>query len=213
MSAPSQRDNSVAIEARDLACERGGRLILSGVSFRIEAGCMLALTGPNGAGKSSLLRMLAGLIRPSAGNLYVEARSKEDAVIHHLGHADPLKPALTLREMLRFWSAIYRQQGRVPLDADFEETAGVVGLRHALDLPTGIFSAGQRRRVSLARLILSPRPLWLLDEPTSALDEDGERLLGALMLKHLTAGGLIVAATHQALPVPADQTLKLGGET
>jgi heme exporter protein A len=165
--------------------------------------------GPNGAGKSSLLRLLAGLLRPAAGSFHVEGAGMDDAVIHYLGHADALKPALTLRETLRFWGKIYRQEGRVPLDADFDESAELVGLRHALDLPLGVFSAGQRRRAALARLILSPRPLWLLDEPTSALDADGEKLLGSLMAKHLSTGGLIVAATHQDLPITADQTLCL----
>ena len=202
--------SALAIEAKDLACARGGRVVFSGLSFRLARGRLLAVTGPNGSGKSSLLRLIAGLIRPAAGSFHVEGAGKEDAVTHYFGHADALKPALTLRETLRFWGTVYRQQGRVPLDPDFDEGAGRVGLAHALDLPVGVFSAGQRRRVGLARLLISPRPLWLLDEPTSSLDRDGEALLGSLMQDHLAAGGLIVAATHQDLPVRADQTLDLG---
>src|SRR6185503_6189689 len=99
-----------------------------------------------------------------------------------------------------------------PVDRDYDEVAETVGLRHALDLPIGIFSAGQRRRAALARLLLSPRPLWLLDEPTASLDRDGETLLGSLMEGHVAAGGLIVAATHQDLPIRAEQTLTLGGD-
>jgi heme exporter protein A len=201
---------ALAIEANDLACARGGRVVFSGLTFRLAGGNLLAVTGPNGSGKSSLLRLIAGLIRPAAGSFYVEGASMDDAVTHYFGHADALKPALTLRETLRFWGTVYRQQGRVPLDPDFDESAGRVGLGHALDLPVGVFSAGQRRRVGLARLLISPRPLWLLDEPTSSLDRDGEALLGSVMQDHLAAGGLIVAATHQELPVRADQTLDLG---
>src|SRR6185503_1913985 len=98
-----------------------------------------------------------------------------------------------------------------PVDRDYDEVAETVGLRHALDLPVGIFSAGQRRRAALACLILSRRPLWLLDEPTSSLDRDGETMLGGLMKDHLAHGGLIVAATHADLPIQPDQTLTLGG--
>jgi heme exporter protein A len=201
---------TLAIEANDLACHRGGRVVFSGLSFSLARGKLLTVTGPNGSGKSSLLRLIAGLIRPAAGRFHIERASKEDAVTHYFGHADALKPALTLRETLRFWGTVYRQEGSVPLDPDFDECAGRVGLRHAIDLPVGVFSAGQRRRVGLARLLISPRPLWLLDEPTSSLDRDGEALLGSLMQDHLAGGGLIVAATHQDLPLRADQTVDLG---
>jgi heme exporter protein A len=199
-----------AVEASDLACTRGGRRVFSALSFRLDGGRLLAVTGPNGAGKSSLLRVLAGLIRPAAGSLRIEGKG-EDAVAHYLGHSDALKPALTLRETLHFWWSIYRHEGRAMTDADLAGAAETVGLRHALDLPVGIFSAGQRRRAALARLVLSPRPLWLLDEPTSSLDGKGEILLGGLMKDHLTAGGLIVAATHAGLPIPPDHTLALLG--
>lgn len=200
----------LALEATDLACIRGGRLVFSGVSFRLEGGQVLAVTGPNGSGKSSLLRLIAGLLRPSAGSFRLQGGTEDDGAIHYFGHADALKPALTLRETLRFWSKIYQQQGRVALDPDFEEAVGNVGLLHALDLTVGVLSAGQRRRAGLARLILSPRPLWLLDEPTSSLDRDGEALIGSLMRKHLSGGGMVVAATHQNLPVRPNHALELG---
>jgi heme exporter protein A len=207
---PSGAFAPLVLEARDLACVRGGRSVFSSLSFRLEPGRLLAVTGPNGAGKSSLLRLLAGLLRPAAGRIRFEGGDEDASVIHYLGHADALKPALTLRETVRFWGAIYRQQGRVALDDDIDEAAETAGIGHALDLPVSVLSAGQRRRAALARLLLAPRPLWLLDEPTSSLDSDGEALLGRLMEHHIARGGLIVAATHQAMPLAAHATLDLG---
>ncbi len=195
----------LAVEARDLACVRGGRLVFSGLTFRAAVGSLLAVTGPNGAGKSSLLRVLAGLLRPEAGMLAFHGRGEKEPIAHYLGHADALKPALSLRETLSFWAALYGAP-----QAALASAAARVGLGHALDLPAGVLSAGQRRRAGLARLLAAPRPLWLLDEPGAALDREGEALLGDMMAEHLAAGGLIVAATHQDLPVTPDQTLELG---
>jgi heme exporter protein A len=200
----------LALQVRDLACDRGGRTIFTGVSFRLEAGGLLAVTGPNGAGKSSLLRLLAGLLRPQAGSIRFEGRDDGASRAHYLGHADAMKPALTLRETLRFWSAVYRQEGRVALDDDVDEAAEIAGVGHALDLPVGVLSAGQRRRAALARLLVSPRPLWLLDEPAASLDREGEALFGRLLAEQLALGGVVVAATHQDLPVPPQATLDLG---
>ena len=199
----------LAVEAAGLACSRGGRAVFTGVSFRLERGQILAVKGPNGSGKSSLLRVLAGLLPLAAGALRFDSHSEDDAVTHYVGHADALKAALTLRETLRFWTTVYQQKGGVAVDANFDDAAEAVGLRHALDFPVGVLSAGQRRRAGLARLLLSPRPLWLLDEPTSSLDRDGETLLAALMTDHLSAGGLVVAATHQDLRLAATATIDL----
>jgi heme exporter protein A len=199
----------LALEARDLVCSRGGRPVFSGLSFGVGPEQVLAVSGPNGAGKSSLLRIVAGLLQPDSGSVVLEGGADDEAVTHYLGHVDALKPALTLRETLRFWAILY-QQGRLVLDADVSEAADAVGLGHAIDLHVGVLSAGQRRRTALARLLLSPRPLWLLDEPTAALDSEGEALLRRLMVDHTRRGGLIVAATHQALPVTPDAVLDLG---
>jgi heme exporter protein A len=189
---------------------RGGRTIQSGLSFRAASGTLTAIVGPNGAGKSTLLRVLAGLLRPIGGTLAFEG-GREEPVAHYLGHSDALKPALTLREWLRFWAELY------PADSTSaggpEHAADRVGLRHAIDLPTGVLSAGQRRRAGLARLLLSPRPLWLLDEPTAALDREGEALLGQLFGDHLRGGGIIFAATHGDLPVRPDAVLDLSHES
>jgi heme exporter protein A len=194
----------LAVEARDLACARGGRLVFTGLSFCAAAGSLMAVVGPNGSGKSSLLRIVAGLLRPEAGTLSFEGRGEDESVAHYFGHLDALKTALTLRETLRFWAALCGgTEGRLVPSAE------TVGLGHALDLPIGVLSAGQRRRAGLARLLLAPRPLWLLDEPGSALDRDGETLLGRLMGEHLGASGIIIAATHQDLPLAPHAVLDL----
>ena len=192
------------MEALDLACVRGGRLVFANLSFRVAPKSLLAVVGPNGSGKSSLLRVVAGLIRLEAGTLRFEGGGPDDTVAHYLGHVDGLKPALSLRETLRFCAALY-QGSR----SDIAAAAARVGLGHALDLPVAVLSAGQRRRAALARLLIAPRPLWLLDEPSAALDRDGEALLGRLMAEHLAAGGTIIAATHQDLPVAAAAVLDL----
>jgi heme exporter protein A len=202
---PRTAYDPVAVEARDLACVRGETLVFSGLSFRVPAGTLLVVTGPNGSGKSSLLRIVAGLIRPEAGSLGIEGAGGEVGLVHYLGHADALKPALSLAETLSFWAALYGGEKRALAGA-----AGRVGLGHALRLPVAVLSAGQRRRAGLARLLVAPRPLWLLDEPGAALDRDGEALLGRLMAEHLGAGGTIIAATHQDLPVTPDSLLDLG---
>lgn len=193
-----------ALSARDLACVRGGRLVFSGLSFSLGPGELLAVVGPNGSGKSSLLRMLAGLLRAESGFFEQACVGDECAGAHYLGHADALKPALTLRETLAFWAALH-----VGDAGSIAPAAERVGLAHALDLPVRVLSAGQRRRAGLARLVLAPRPLWLLDEPTAALDRNGETLLGGLMRAQLAGGGSIVAATHGDLPVSPDATLDM----
>jgi heme exporter protein A len=198
------------VEAEALCCVRGGREIFQDVNFAVGPGQLLAVTGPNGAGKSSLLRILAGLLDASAGRLAQTfdgaADDEAPSAVHYLGHLDGFKSAMSLRENLAFWSRVYCQSADREAIAD---AAGRLGLAHALDLPVSVFSAGQRRRAGLARITLSPRPLWLLDEPTSALDSQGERVLGTLMGEHLGAGGVIIAATHLDLPAKPDLTLDM----
>jgi heme exporter protein A len=195
------------VAAEDLACVRGGRPVLAGLSFELGPGQLLALTGPNGAGKSTLLRVLAGLIAPAAGRLLI-AGGGAAPLVHYLGHAEALKGALTLRETLTYWAVLL---GQDPGSRSVADSAQAVGLGHALDLPVTVLSAGQRKRAALARLILAERPLWLLDEPTTALDRAGLAMLRVLMSTHLSRGGAIVAASHEDLPVPATGTLDLAG--
>jgi heme exporter protein A len=191
-----------------LASERGGRLIFEGVGFDLSDGELLAITGPNGAGKSTLLRIVAGLLPASEGR--VEATPATDgplnAFMHYLGHRDGLKSALTVRENLDFWQKTADSDGGIdPLDA-LER----VRLLHAVDMPAAFLSAGMRRRVAIARLLIVRRPIWLLDEPTSALDARSEVELGELIAGHLSGGGVVVAATHLKLPVPVTKSLRLG---
>ena len=213
----------LSLAAADLACIRGGRPVFSGVGFSLASGGLLALTGPNGSGKSSLLRVLAGLLVPAGGSIRWSSNAESaadsgeaaadndrqtDELIHYFGHLDGLKSVFTLQENLAFWSALYgiSEPG---IAVSIGEAVAQVGLGHMRDLPVSIFSAGQRRRAGLARLLTAPRPVWLLDEPTAALDSDGEAMLGGLMEVHLANGGMIVAATHLALPVAPTQTLDM----
>jgi heme exporter protein A len=197
----------------DLACIRGGRLVFSGVAFSCAAGKSLLLTGPNGAGKSSLLRMIAGLIRPAAGRLELSRGDPELSIgeqAHYVGHVDPLKPALTVAENLMFW-ARFLNGGSGPDDIRLAERGlESVGLANLADLPAGYLSAGQRRRLSLARVLAVPRPIWLLDEPTSALDAASQDRLHRIMVAHLAESGIIVAATHGPLGLEAPEELRLG---
>lgn len=199
---------SLSLHARSLACQRGERLLFSAVDFSLEPGAAMTVTGANGTGKSSLLRILAGLLEPAAGTISLQGSSAEaelSGVSHFLAHKDGLKPALTTRESLHWTREIL---GAGPLTVDAALAAAAIA--HVADLPTAYLSAGQKRRIGLARLLCSPRPLWLLDEPTSALDSDGQALLDQLAADHRARGGIVIAATHQPLTWPHAQTLRIG---
>lgn len=194
---------------RDLRCVRGGREVFSGLDFAVTAGELLAVTGRNGAGKTSLLRLAAGLLAPSGGSLDLAGGETELTLpeqAHYLGHRDPLKPALSVRENLDFWRDFLG--GEL---ADSDACLAKAGLDHAADLPAAYLSAGQRRRLSIARLLAVRRPVWLLDEPTSALDAAGQELFTGVMRDHLAGGGLIMAATHAPLGIEARE-LRMGAE-
>ncbi len=205
--------SAVQLNAADLACTRGGRLVFQAVSFELRSGAALLLRGPNGSGKSSLLRMLAGLLLPSAGALRwdgVEIAADRDAHrarIGYLGMLDALKPGLTVAENLSFHAQIHDGEARMrpALDA--------LGMAPLADTPARRLSQGQRRRAALARLLIGPGALWLLDEPTLALDSDGVERLGRVLASHLARGGMAVIATHVDLPAPHADTLTLGVST
>jgi heme exporter protein A len=201
------------LSGHDLACVRGGRRVFSGVGFSVAAGQALVLTGPNGAGKSSLLRVIAGLIRPAAGAVALEGGDPELSVgeqSHYVGHLDPLKPALTVTENLAFWACFLNGVRAADESALIARGLEAAGLADLAQMPAGYLSAGQRRRLSLARVLAAPRPVWLLDEPTTALDAVSQERLQTVMQAHLAGGGLIVAATHGPLGLAEPEELQLG---
>ena len=194
----------------DLTIERGGRRVIAGVSFEAREGVGLIVTGPNGAGKTTLLRALAGFLPVEAGGFALDGGDSESTVgeqAHYLGHADGVKSALTAGENLAFAAAIL---GGDPSRAAQLAALAALGLAHAIDFPVRLLSAGQRRRVALARLVIARRPVWLLDEPATALDAAAQAALGAIMRAHLQEGGILVAAAHGALGLIGAQELKLG---
>jgi heme exporter protein A len=196
------------LTARDLGCVRGGREVFEGLNFSVAGGEALAITGRNGAGKTTLLRLIAGLLERAKGALDLEGGTPDATIAeqaHYLGHRDALKPALSVRENLAFWYAFLG--GRDALTATALEAVGLAGLA---GLPAAYLSAGQRRRLSIARLIAAPRPVWLLDEPTAALDSASQQRLAELMRGHLAGGGLILAATHGPLGLDGARELRLG---
>ena len=197
------------LNAEHLACIRGGRRLFHGLDFVLAGGEALAVLGPNGAGKSSLLRLIAGLLRPAEGRVVLEGGPADRSLgqsAHFVGHLDGVKAALSVAENLEFLRAILGGGGLTTHAA-----LAALGLGHIASLPVRMLSAGQKRRLALARLLVAPRPLWLLDEPTIALDADGQGVLSALANEHLAGGRLIVAATHVPLEFGPVRELRLGG--
>ena len=205
------------LSGRGVRCVRGGRDVFSGLDFEASSGEALAIIGANGSGKTSLLRMIAGLLAIAEGSIGLEGGETELTLpeqAHYLGHRDALKPALSVLENLSFWRDFLggeRSGAKKDLKEGLEESLAAVGLDHAVHLPAAYLSAGQRRRLSLARLLAVRRPVWLLDEPTTALDTSGQDMVAGLMRDHLARGGLIVAATHSPLGLPANE-LRIGSK-
>jgi heme exporter protein A len=198
------------LAAENLACRRGERMIFSGLSCAVPPGGALLLTGANGSGKSSLLRLLATLLMPAAGRVTWDGAPiandlpRYRASLHYVGHLDAIKPALGVRETLAFWAGI-----RGVAEPQIDRALAAFGLEPMADWPCRWLSAGQRRRLALARLIAAPAPLWLLDEPTAALDSDSEGRLTTAIEAHRAAGGRVVIATHQPMPLADAQNLLL----
>ncbi len=191
------------IEASALSVERGGRVVFADLGFRLKAGEALRVTGPNGAGKSTLLKAVAGLLPLAAGKIEIapscDVRRAE--LCHYVGHADALKPSLTACENLAFLAALLATGAARPGAAAIEAALQRLGLAAVADLPAAYLSAGQKRRAALARLAAVFRPIWLLDEPLTALDPPSQAVILEIMAAHLAAGGIIIVATHTALPI------------
>ena len=201
-------------QGEGLACIRGERLVFEGLDFAVGPGGALLLTGYNGSGKSSLLRLMAGLLRPAAGRLVADGRPVSDdpdahrARLHYVGHADPVKPVLTVHESVHFFASLHSRTGAD--DDAVLDAIGHFGMSGLAEVPGRFLSAGQRRRTNLARLLAAPAQLWLLDEPTVGLDERAVNALDAATTEHRARGGMVVAATHAAFRLADAARLDMG---
>ena len=225
--------------AEGLACQRGGRTVVSGISFDVHAGSALALRGANGSGKTTLLRTIAGYLQPAAGIIEVRrpphpsplprgergqaaavekasprpngerdrVRGDSEGVYHYIGHANGIKPRLSVIENVSFWQSYY--SGAEDIEAA-EEALEAFALLNLASFSAGHLSQGQARRLGLARLLAARRPVWLLDEPQAALDTASTRLLERAIAAHLSSGGLAIVSTHLDLALPDAQILELG---
>jgi heme exporter protein A len=195
------------LTAENLACEKGEQLLFKGLSFAVESGMGLAVTGPNGVGKTSLLRILAGLAPAASGRVRIESATPQKRLgehVHFLGGREGLKAALTPREHLAFWARFYGVSNPEK-GARMLET---LLLKRQADIPAGVLSSGQRRRLAFGMALLVPRPVWLLDEPMNALDPEMRvRFMSALIAGHLASGGIVIASTHLPLGVPGMREL------
>ena len=200
----------MSLRVDDLTCQRGGRLIFSHLNFALDRGNAIQLIGSNGTGKSSLLRLLAGLLPPYCGQIFWLGRNIQQDLLgfryelRFIGHLDAIKPVLTPRALLHFWVAPYG----VGIEA-IEHALIRLGLATVANWPARLLSAGQRRRLALARLVASPGQLWLLDEPTVGLDQSGLTLLAVLLAEHRAAGGLVILSTHIEITLPDAESIDL----
>jgi heme exporter protein A len=196
----------ISLEASALAAIRGGRIVFRDLSFRAEAGTVLSVEGANGAGKTSLLRLIAGFLAPAGGTIRLRTDGGEVSdpevrgrFVGWLGHHDGVKPQMSVRETLAFFAQIHRSDGNV------EEAMAEAGLSRLADLPGQYLSAGQKKRVALARLLVCKRPLWLVDEPLASLDAAGKKIAAGLIAAHCADGGIAVVATHEALGIDCER--------
>jgi len=194
--------------AEAVSVMRGDRMVVTHLSFGVEAGEALVLVGPNGAGKTTLIRCIAGLLRLSAGQIRLEGAQPERTLgeeCHYVGHLNGVKASLTVEENATFWC---RYLGGAA--EQVEPALATFGLATTRDIPAGYLSAGQKRRLALARLLLAERPIWLLDEPAVSLDVAAQEILASVVGSHLAAGGLVLAATHMPLGFSRSRELQLG---
>lgn len=216
------------LSVTDLTVERGGRAVVSGLSFSVQSGEALLVTGPNGAGKTTLLRAIAGFIAPMAGSVTLDGADGDRPLVEHchiVGHLNGIKPGLTVAENLDFAADYLKAGGASSMPADrpascvadralrrtrVDAALDRLALSRLADIPAGYLSAGQKRRVCLARLLVADRPVWLLDEPTVSLDRASTGLVAGLIDQHVAGGGIAVIVTHVPLGLSAARELELG---
>ncbi|KAA5605608.1 heme ABC exporter ATP-binding protein CcmA [Roseospira marina] len=204
-------------EGRGLICIRSERIVFAHLDLALSAGEALLLLGPNGSGKSSLLRLMAGLLRPAGGKLawhdgpVADEPERHRARTRYVGHTDAIKPVLSARENLTFWARVCAGPDDTRADLDTRVAAALdrLTLSHLADVPGRMLSAGQKRRLNLARLLAAPAPLWLMDEPTTALDVGSIAILEEILAEHRARGGMIALSTHQPVTLPEARVLNL----
>jgi heme exporter protein A len=200
----------IGLAALNLSCQRGGRVVFTDLSFALTPGEALLVTGPNGAGKTSLLRQVAGLLPLAAGGLRFEGAAPDaelPELCHYVGHAHAVKTSLSVGENLGFWADFLGADG-----GNLALALAAFGLTSLADLPAGLLSAGQKRKLALSRLFAAPRPIWLLDEPQTSLDTASVKLLDAAIKAHLDLGGIAIVASHVTLKTKFARKLALGKE-
>jgi len=200
----------IGLAAYDLSCQRGGRTVFDGLSFALRPGEALLVSGPNGAGKTSLLRQIAGLLPLAGGRLSLEGAgpdAERPELCHYVGHLNAVKASFSVRENLAFWAAFLDGDG-----ASLDRSLAAFGLGSLAELPAGLLSAGQKRKLALSRLFAAPRPVWLLDEPQVSLDAASVRLLDTAIRDHLDAGGIALVVSHTPLKTKFAHRLALGGK-
>ena len=202
------RFSGAKFHGQGLVCVRGERMVFQDLDFTVEPGGALILIGPNGAGKSSLLRLMAGLLKPYAGRMMWDGDDALDdidehgAKLHYVGHHDAVKPVLTANENIRFWAELRGADA-----GGIERALDTLDIKHLYDVPGRFLSAGQKRRVNLARILAAPAPLWLLDEPTTALDKATIKRLEHAIQAHRDQGGMVVLSTHADVVMPGAKIL------
>ena len=203
MGAGGPFQDQPGLSVHDLAIARGGRVLFEALSFAVQSGGYAEIRGANGSGKTSLLRAIAGFLRPRAGRIAFERVEEPATALHYLGHLNGLKQAASVRAHLRYWGGLLRGDGE-------RDALMRVGLERIADLPARALSQGQARRLALGRLLVAPRPIWLLDEPAASLDANGRGVLAELIAAHRTSGGVVLAAVHEPLGAEPDQVVTLG---
>jgi heme exporter protein A len=198
---PFQDKPSIRVEA--LSLSRGGRMLFEGLSFAAASGAYVEVHGSNGSGKTSLLRAIAGFLKPQSGRIVFDGVEEPALALHYIGHANALKREASVREHLCYWAGLF---GGAPRE---EFVAQTLDLTRVLSLPVRALSQGQARRLALSRLIIAPRPVWLLDEPAASLDDAGRAALNALIASHRDGGGLVIAAVHEPLGASPSQTVRV----